>query len=110
MLVVPGSHRFDALDRSAPPRDAVPLCVRARTNVIFDRRLWHARADNTGAATRKALFLAYTYRWIRPRDELSGLDAEAVARLDPVRRQLVGGGSTLGYWFPTDEEAPLRMR
>ena len=30
-------------------------------------------------------------------------------RLDPVKRQLLGAGtSALGYWIPTDEDVPLR--
>ena len=112
LWVLPGSHRRDRLDRpldgSARPPGAVPLLVRAGTAVVFDRRLWHARGDNTANVARKALFYAYTYRWIRLRDDVL-LPAEVVERLDPVRRQLVGWGSgTLGHWFPTDAEAPLR--
>jgi ectoine hydroxylase-related dioxygenase (phytanoyl-CoA dioxygenase family) len=76
--------------------------------VVFDRRLWHARGDNRSDRMRKALFYGYTYRWIRPRDSLV-IDPLQAARLTPLRRQLLGvGTSTLGYWMPTDAEAPLR--
>ena len=109
-----GSHRHDRLarpaDGSLAPPGAEPLLVRAGTAVVFDRRLWHARGDNTSDAARKALFYAYTYRWIRPRDE-STLDETAIARLDPVRRQLAGWGTDVsGYWFPSEEDEPLRAR
>ncbi len=112
LWVIPGSHRRDTLERpsdgSLVPPGARPLFVRAGTAVIFDRRLWHARGDNTSTATRKALFYAYTYRWIRDRDEL-GLDARVLARCDPVRRQLLGAGtSAIGHWIPTPEDVPLR--
>jgi ectoine hydroxylase-related dioxygenase (phytanoyl-CoA dioxygenase family) len=109
MWIVPGSHRTDRLERDdTHPSGATPLLVRAGTAVIFDRRLWHARGDNTSTRTRKALFYAYTYRWIRARDHLQGVDAQFLDALDPVRRQLLGAGlTTYGYWFPTEEDAPL---
>jgi ectoine hydroxylase len=108
LRVLPGSHHADTLARDREPADAVPLLVRAGTAVLFDRRLWHARGDNSSPATRKALFYAYTYRWIRPRDEL-GLDPARFTALTPVRRQLLGAGtSAIGHWIPTDEDVPLR--
>jgi ectoine hydroxylase len=109
MWIVPGSHRRDRLERdNTRPTGATPLLVSAGTAVIFDRRLWHARGDNTSTRTRKALFYAYTYRWIRARDDLRGVDAKFLDTLDPVRRQLLGGGpTTYGYWFPTEDNAPL---
>jgi ectoine hydroxylase len=112
LWVIPGSHRSDRLERPANgsliPTSAQPVLVRAGTAVVIDRRLWHARGDNTSSATRKAVFCAYTYRWIRPRDELR-LAAGLLDRLDPVRRQLLGAGtSAIGHWIPTEADAPLR--
>jgi ectoine hydroxylase-related dioxygenase (phytanoyl-CoA dioxygenase family) len=110
LKVLPGSHTTDTLPRDGEPPEAVPLLVRAGTAVVLDRRLWHARGDNRSQATRIALFYAYTYRWIRPRDEL-GLDPRLLERLGPVKRQLLGAGtSAIGYWIPTDEDVPLRAR
>ena len=114
LWVLPGTHRDDTLDRPADgscrPPGAMPLLIQRGTAVVFDRRLWHARGDNTSDVTRKALFVAYTYRWVRPRDDL-GVDREQLAQLDPVRLQLLGAGtSILGHWLPTDEDVPLRMR
>jgi ectoine hydroxylase-related dioxygenase (phytanoyl-CoA dioxygenase family) len=115
MRVIPGSHRRDRLERpsngSSSPEGAVPLLVQAGTAVIVDRRLWHARGDNVSGPVRKALFYAYTHRWIRPRDELLAVDEALLARLDPVRRQLLGAGTgPLGHWIPTDDDIPLAMR
>jgi ectoine hydroxylase-related dioxygenase (phytanoyl-CoA dioxygenase family) len=108
LRVVPGSHRRDSLPRDREPMDAVPVLVPAGSAVIFDRRLWHARGDNLSDRTRKALFYGYTHRWIRPRDELR-LDPDRLARLTPLRRQLLGcAEDTSDYWFP--EEAALRSR
>jgi len=108
LRVVPGSHMRDVLTRDREPDDAVPLLVRAGTAVVLDRRLWHARGDNHSDTTRRVLFYAYTHRWIRPRDDL-GIDEERVAGLEPVRRQLIGWGtSAIGHWIPTEEDVPLR--
>jgi ectoine hydroxylase-related dioxygenase (phytanoyl-CoA dioxygenase family) len=102
MRVVPGSHPRDTLPRDREPAGAIPVLVEAGSAVIFDRRLWHARGDNVSDRTRKALFYAYTHRWIRPRDELT-LDPDRLAGLTPLRRQLLGfAEDTSDYWFPTD--------
>jgi ectoine hydroxylase len=115
MWFLRGSHRLDRLERprngSVRPAEAEPLLVRAGTAVVFDRRLWHARGDNLSRRTRKVLFYAYTHRWIRPRDELLGVDEELLLRQNPVRRQLLGAGTgPIGYWIPTDDEIPLARR
>jgi ectoine hydroxylase len=108
LRIVPGSHTCDTLPRGSEPWDAVPLLVRAGTAVVLDRRLWHARGDNRSETTRRVLFYAYTHRWIRPRDDL-GIDERQLASLDPVRRQLLGWGtSAIGHWIPTEEDVPLR--
>jgi ectoine hydroxylase-related dioxygenase (phytanoyl-CoA dioxygenase family) len=111
LWVLPGSHRRDTLERpqngAVHPPGAVPVLVRAGSVVLFDRRLWHARGDNTSGATRKVLFYGYTYRWIRLRDAVA-FEPDCVRGLTPVRRQLLGlDASPFGCWFPTPEEAPL---
>jgi ectoine hydroxylase len=114
LWVLRGSHVHDVLarppDGRAHPDGAEPLLVPAGTAVVLDRRLWHARGDNRSTTTRKALFYAYTYRWIRLRDPLL-VDPERLRALDPVRRQLVGYvPHELSPWFPGKEEAPLAVR
>jgi hypothetical protein len=45
---------------------------------------------------------------IRPRDELE-LGPGTLERLDPVRRQLLGWGTSgIGHWIPTADDVPLR--
>ena len=110
--VVPGSHRRNRLDL---PEDgtldhpqATPVRVDAGDAVFFDRRLWHAAGHNRSDVTRKVLFLGYSYRWLRPRDDMTV--AHYLDGADPVRRQLLGespnGG--FGYTSPTDEDVPLK--
>jgi ectoine hydroxylase-related dioxygenase (phytanoyl-CoA dioxygenase family) len=106
LKVVPGSHLLNRMPRSSDgsdPEGAIELCVPAGTAVIFDRRLWHSRSDNYSMITRKVLFVAYTYRWIRPRDDLDiDWSAEPYGTLDPARKQLLGWGPTaLSFWSET---------
>jgi ectoine hydroxylase-related dioxygenase (phytanoyl-CoA dioxygenase family) len=110
MLVVPGSHERNTLPRSEPPAGAMPVLASPGDALIFDRRLWHSRSENTSPHTRKAVFLAYTYRWIQPRDDF-GIDPSGArfARLSPVRRQLLGeSGGPRCRWGIGDEAVPLR--
>jgi hypothetical protein len=87
---------------------ASSAATRAPSNSSTTSRLWYARGDNVSAATRKALFYAYSFRWVRPRDDL-GIAPGALDGLSPARRQLLGAAtSALGHWLPTDEDVPLR--
>jgi ectoine hydroxylase len=111
--VIPGSHRRNTLPRPheggrADPEGAIPVLAGPGDAVIFDRRLWHMRSRNLSDITRRALFTAYTYRWVRARDDLA-VRPELFGAITPVRRQLLGGGSSaIGHWIPDDEDAPLR--
>jgi ectoine hydroxylase len=113
--VIPGSHRRNTLVRpqdggTPDPPGAEPVLANAGDAVLFDRRLWHMRSRNRSAITRKALFYAYTYRWVRARDDLE-VRPELRATLTPDRAQLLGAGTgAIGYWIPDDEDVPLRLR
>jgi ectoine hydroxylase-related dioxygenase (phytanoyl-CoA dioxygenase family) len=117
--VIPGSHRRNTLPRvggegaedegaGVDPDGAVPVLAQPGDAVIFDRRLWHMRSRNLSDVTRRALFTAYTYRWIRPRDDLQ-VRPELAASITPLRAQLLGGGAgAIGHWMPEAADAPLR--
>jgi ectoine hydroxylase len=112
MHVLPGSHLQNRIDFPADgvsnPEGAVPLQAPAGAAVFFDRRIWHAPSPNPSDMTRKALFYGYSYRWLRPRDDMTV--AHLMDRCDPIRRQLLGASPTGGYGYtsPTDEDVPLR--
>lgn len=110
-LVLPGSHLHDEIDCPADgvtnPDGAEPVCVRPGAALLLDRRLWHSRSPNLWDQTRKVVWLGYSYRWLRPKDQMTV--AHLLPRLDPVRRQLLGDGlSANGAYDPTDEDVPLR--
>jgi ectoine hydroxylase len=104
--VIPGSHRDTA---SRPPdiipEDSVSVTVPAGTVLLFDARVWHRRRDNLGTVTRKAIFLAYTYRWIATRDDLFE-SQPSWPQLPPVRRQLLGD-RTWEAFYPRPGELPV---
>jgi ectoine hydroxylase len=110
--VIPGTHLKSKLefpdDETADPEGATPICVPPGTAVVFDRRIWHSRSPNHSEITRKVLFCGYSYRWLRPRDDM--VAARFMDGCNPIRRQLLGastGGH--GYTSPTDEDVPLKL-
>lgn len=109
--VIPGSHlknEFPGDDLHKPTEDSIPICVPPGTSVFFDRRIWHSGSANFWTQPRRVLFYGYSYRWLRPRDNMS-VD-HYLDRCDPIQKQLLGvsysGGR--GYTSPTDEDVPLR--
>ena len=110
-LVLPGSHLRDELDCPADgvsnPEGAEPLCVKAGSAVIIDRRIWHSRSPNLWDQTRKVVWFGYSYRWLRPKDQMTV--AHLYPQLDPIRRQILGDGlSNNGTYDPVDGDVPLR--
>jgi ectoine hydroxylase-related dioxygenase (phytanoyl-CoA dioxygenase family) len=111
-VVLPGSHMLNRIDRPSDDDNAIPgatpVLAKPGDAVLFDRRLWHMRSRNRSEMTRKALFLAYTYRWVRPRDDMP-IPPDQVASLSPVQRQLLGEGtSAIDFWMPDQVELPLK--
>ncbi len=109
--VVPGSHLhndFPGPDRNARVDGAVAVRAPPGTAVFFDRRLWHSGSANYWREARRVLFYGYSYRWLRPRDDMTV--EHYLDRCDPIRKQLLGvsysGGH--GYTSPKPEDVPLR--
>jgi ectoine hydroxylase-related dioxygenase (phytanoyl-CoA dioxygenase family) len=112
LVVIPGSHLRDEIERPRGRHNdlagAVPVLAHPGTAVMFDRRLWHMRSENRSTLTRKALFYAYTFRWVRARDDLH-LPPELFPAITPVRAQLLGAGTgAIGHWLPAEGDVPLR--
>jgi ectoine hydroxylase len=104
--LVPRSH-FDLVSRppAEDPAEAVAMVVPAGSVVLFDARVWHRRRDNLGTATRKAIFMAYTYRWVTSRD-CRFVDVPEWQQLTGVRRQLLGD-PTWDPFYLAPGELPL---
>mgnify|MGYP002032347311 FL=1 len=110
--IVPGSHRRNELempqDGVSDPEDALAVCVPPGTAVFFDRRLWHSGSPNHSDLARKVLFYGYSYRWLRPRDDMTV--EHLFDQCDPIQRQLLGDSSGgMGYTSPEDRDVPLKL-
>ena len=110
--VIPGSHLRNQLTypelETQDPEGATSIQVEAGDAVFFDRRLWHAAGINKSNDTRKALFYGYSYRWLKPRDNMTV--AHYMESADPVLRQLLGASANggFGYTSPAAEDVPLK--
>lgn len=110
LYVIPGSHILNKLPVDEDRKPAGGIAVRAKPGdaVFFDRRIWHASSPNTSDVPRKVLFYGYSYRWLRPRDDMT-VD-HLMGRVDPIRQQLLGAAPSgwHGYSSPKPEDVPLR--
>jgi hypothetical protein len=112
MYVVPGSQVKNKIDFPADPladpAEGIAVCAPRGSAVLFDRRIWHASSPNYLDFARKVLFYGYSYRWIRPRDNMT-VDHYAY-RSDPIRQQLLGvsHSGNHGYSSPQEIDVPLR--
>lgn len=111
--IIPGSHLENDVylpggDRSVELEEGIPVLAPKGSAVFFDRRLWHSASANYWDSPRKVLFYGYSYRWLRPRDEVT--PGKFWYSFDPIRRQLFGASATgaYGYTSPRDEDVPLR--
>lgn len=110
--VCPGSHLQNTLefpgDGVSDPEGAAAVRAKPGTAVFFDRRLWHSASPNFSNMTRKVLFYGYSYRWLRPRDNMTV--SHFMDGCDPIRRQLLGASINggMGYTSPREEDVPLR--
>ena len=108
---IPGSHLRQTefpVDESEEHPEATPICAAPGDALLFDRRLWHAGGRNRSDVTRKVVFFGYSYRWLRPRDNMT-VD-RYLASADPIRRQLLGASPSggFGYTSPSEADIPLR--
>ena len=110
-LVVPGSHRINSLecpvDGVSNPDGAIPLCLHPGDAVILDRRVWHTRSPNRAGTSRKVIWYGYSYRWMRPKDEMTV--AHLYNQLSPVQRQILGDATSANSAYdPRPEDTPLK--
>lgn len=112
LYVIPGSHNTSKPaslnDPENDPKEGEAVLVKAGSAVFFDRRIWHASSPNHADFARKVLFYGYSYRWLRPRDNMTV--AHLLDHCDPIQQQLLGvshsGGH--GYSSPKEDDVPLR--
>ena len=111
--IIPGSHIRDSMEfpgdkRSAAHENGIPVLAPRGSAVFFDRRLWHSASANFWTEPRRVLFYGYSYRWLRPRDDIS-VDRFR-DNFDAIQHQLFGASTTggRGYTSPQPEDVPLK--
>lgn len=112
LYVIPGSHNWDynqgqAIENHVLPNNAVPILVKPGTVLLFDSRIWHTRSNNFSQVTRKVLFLGYSYRWLRPRDNAK-ISSHLLKNASPIQRQLLIRDIDSSAYVPNDEDVPLK--
>lgn len=122
-VVVPGSHvkgvnpprgqlqhsASETTEMNSEMPGAVQVLARPGDAILFHNELWHAVAPSTSTGPRKVLYYAYGPSWLRLNDR-DAPSPELVARVDPVRRQLLGALSRPedhGGMHPGEEGLPL---
>jgi ectoine hydroxylase-related dioxygenase (phytanoyl-CoA dioxygenase family) len=93
LVLVPGSHRVPfpvgAAEQHPLAERRRQVLARAGDCVIFPWAMWHGVAPNVVGATRVSVIVRYAQLWCRPVDP-TGLDEQALQRLTPRRRRLLG--------------------
>ena len=108
ILFVPGSHRWDAAKRARwredlPTEEIHELKVPPGSLMMWRPTLLHAASPNLSTHERRALYISYAPRWIRPSGHVNQ-DPDLVARSNPVRRQLLGAMGNLSHPLGSDPE------
>ncbi len=127
ILMVPGSYKWDREQRDTweswlDPEEIFELRVPAGSAMLWRPTVMHSVTPNLSGSFRKALYISYTPRWVRPSGYVEQ-DPELIARSSPIRRQLlgaIGDGSNLPgkdpignpssqHWFTADwDSVPLK--
>ena len=101
ILLVPGSYKWTREQRAtweswADPKDIFELRVPAGSALLWRPTTLHAVTPNLSKSFRKASYVSYTPRWVRPSCYLEQ-DPELLARSSPIRRQLLGAMGDLSH-------------
>ena len=94
ILLVPGSFRGNRAQRAKwesrlDPDNVFELRVPAGSVLLWRPTLLHRVSPNRSAHFRKALYISYGPRWIRPSGHVEQ-DPALIARSSPIRRQRLG--------------------
>ena len=127
ILLVPGSFKWDKMQRATwerwlDPKDIFELRVPAGSVMLWRPTLLHGVTPNLSNSIRKAIYISYCPRWIRPSSFLQQ-DNQLIANSSPIRRQLLGAMGDLSdplgkepqkspssqYWFSDNwDNVPLK--
>ena len=127
ILLVPGSFKWDKTPRATweswlDPKNIFELRVPAGSVMLWRPTLLHGVTPNLSNSIRKAVYVSYCPRWIRPSSFLQQ-DNQLLVNSKPIRRQLLGAMGDLSdplgkepqkspssqYWFSDNwSNVPLK--
>ena len=127
IMLVPGSFKWDKIQRDTwetwlDPKDIFELRVPAGSVMLWRPTLLHGVTQNFSNSIRKAIYISYCPRWIRPSSYLQQ-DSKILSASTPIRRQLMGAMGDLSdplgknpihspssqYWFSDNwDNVPLK--
>lgn len=106
--VVPGSHLSGRQPDASVPHKVPTVAATgpAGTAIVFDARLWHGAAANTGSAARFGITTVSCGPQFRPLENYTrGLRKEVFARCSPKSLQRLGFAPWSSYGHTGDPEA-----
>jgi ectoine hydroxylase-related dioxygenase (phytanoyl-CoA dioxygenase family) len=114
--IIPRPHTAKGHDlgpKDPPPADAVPLLMPSRSAVLFRQGVYHSKSSpNTSDLDRKAVFIQWAFRWLRPMDRMT-VEPLRDWVTDSVRRQLLGlipnrdDSTAEERYYPIPSDIPL---
>lgn len=109
-VVLPGSHRWDALRRPAGADERRPAVMPAGSCVFFLGTLWHGGGANTTDRNRLAVTAQYCQPWLRTQEAFALSTPPDVARmLGPDLRRMLGYSIHPPFVGAVNGMHPLRL-
>ena len=107
--MIPGSHKFPESwefprvdDPKAMP-GAIQMAGKAGDAYLFNARIYHCAVNNESDDARRVLIYNYGHFWMKMwsgHEPSARLISDAMASVDPVRKQLLGIGDAYGQRLP----------
>ena len=112
LYVIPGSHKWNhklgkTIKNDKLPSKAIPIKAKPGDIILFDSRIWHTRSNNFSKFIRKVIFIGYTYRWIRPRDDAI-VSPDILFKATEFQKQLLSRDINSSSYTPKEEDVPLK--
>ena len=95
--VIPGSHERKRSPRRGDSRDGgVPILCPKGSIAMWANGVWHWQGDRSAPGARVVIHVTYNRLFVRPLDDLSGVDDEMLARNPPAFATLLGRDDPFG--------------
>ena len=110
-MVVPGSHRFEAMPKPGERHEAVAVEMPAGSAVVLHGSTWHGGGTNASAdEERYGLSIQYVAGWCRQQQNLMlGTPADLVATYPRRLQELIGYSIYRNVMGHVDRQHPLRL-